>query len=99
MTKLRQPASYPLRLPKGLKEAVARYAEREGTSMNQFIAIAVAEKLSALDTADFFRERAQRADMDSFWELMTREGGETPRPDDLLPKGYQRLPKQSASST
>jgi hypothetical protein len=45
---------YPLRLPRFLQEAVAKVAEREGTSIDQFIARAVAEKLSALDTQEFF---------------------------------------------
>ncbi|MEZ5450336.1 MAG: toxin-antitoxin system HicB family antitoxin [Thiolinea sp.] len=42
-------AAYPLRLPRSLKEAVNAAAERDGTSMNQFITIAVAEKLAVLN--------------------------------------------------
>ena len=49
---------YPLRLPRFFQEAVAKVAEREGTSVDQFIAIAVAEKLSALDTQAFSRNAA-----------------------------------------
>ncbi|MEZ5479312.1 MAG: Arc family DNA-binding protein [Thiolinea sp.] len=43
-----QMAAYPLRLPRSLKEAVNAAAERDGTSMNPFITIAVAEKLDEL---------------------------------------------------
>ena len=43
-------ATYPLRLPRFLKEAVARIAKEEGTSINQFVVVAVAEKLAALET-------------------------------------------------
>jgi hypothetical protein len=39
-----------MRLPKSLKDEVAKVAKRDGTSINQFIAIAVAEKISALET-------------------------------------------------
>jgi predicted HicB family RNase H-like nuclease len=41
-------STYPLRLPKSLKDEVAGVAKRDGTSINQFIAIAAAEKVSAL---------------------------------------------------
>ena len=51
--------TYPLRLPCFLQEAVAKVAQGEGTTIDQFVAIAVAEKLSALDTQTFFEERRQ----------------------------------------
>jgi hypothetical protein len=37
-------STYPSRLPKSLKDQAARVAKRDGTSINQFIAIAVTEK-------------------------------------------------------
>jgi len=37
-----------LRLPNSLHEFVRRLAEKDGVSINQFISIAVAEKVSAL---------------------------------------------------
>lgn len=82
---MNQPASYPLRLPQSLKEAVAKAAARDGVSINQFITLAVAEKLSAMDTARFFEERTGRADRERFRQLLNREGGETPQPGDELP--------------
>ena len=75
-------ATYPLRLPKSLKKEVARIAKRDGTSVNQFIAIAVAEKVSALETEELFAERAKRADLGEFRKLLRRPGGEPPRPGD-----------------
>ncbi|MCO6433796.1 YlcI/YnfO family protein, partial [Nitrosomonas nitrosa] len=48
--------TYSLRLPKSLKEEVAKMAKRDGTSLNQFISMAVAEKISALETEEFFKE-------------------------------------------
>ncbi len=79
-----QIASYPLRLPRSLKDAVSEAAENDGVSINQFIAIAVAEKLAALKTARFFNERQQRADRDEFKRILTRSGGEEPRDGDEL---------------
>lgn len=71
-----QMAAYPLRLPRSLKEAVSIAATRDGTSMNQFIAIAVAEKLAVLNTEQFFAERRLQGDKDVLRELLTRSGGE-----------------------
>lgn len=79
-----QIATYPLRLPRSLKEAVNEAAETDGVSINQFIAIAVAEKLAALKTARFFNERQQRADKDTFKQILTRKGGEEPCEGDEL---------------
>ncbi len=77
-----QLAAYPLRLPRSLKNAVSEAATRDGTSMNQFIAIAVAEKLAVLDTERFFAERRQQGDVDALREFLTRDGGEAPREGD-----------------
>lgn len=79
-----QTATYPLRLPRSLKEAVSEAAENDGVSVNQFIAIAVAEKLAALKTASFFSERAKRADVDAFKRVLTRTGGQAPQEGDEL---------------
>jgi hypothetical protein len=61
-----------------------KVAREDGTSLNQLIVTAVAEKLSALRTADFFEERRKRADVGAALEVMTRERGETPRDGDEL---------------
>jgi hypothetical protein len=50
-----------LRLQASLLDEVRRVAETEGVALNQFINVAVAEKLSAIRTGDYFRERAERA--------------------------------------
>lgn len=75
-------ATYPLRLPKSIKAAVERIAKEEGISVNQFVATAVAEKLSALRTADYLATRAGRADLDRFRAILTRRGGAPPRDGD-----------------
>ena len=88
---MNKPASFALRLPRSIKEGAERLASRDGVSLNQFIAIAVAEKLSVLETADFFEARAKRANMDRFWAILNRPGGESPREGDELPPGYVPL--------
>ena len=77
--------TYPLRLPRSLKQAVKRLSREEGTSINQFVVLAVAEKVSALDTARFFAERRARVDFRAFDKILRRRGGERPREGDELP--------------
>jgi hypothetical protein len=71
----RRVPTFPLRLPASLRSAVDRLARDEGTSANQFIAMAVAEKVSALATAEEFERRATRTDFDAFDRVMNRERG------------------------
>ncbi len=49
---------YALRLQASTMEELKKVVAEEGTTINQFINVAVAEKLSALRTADYFKERA-----------------------------------------
>jgi hypothetical protein len=78
-------ANYALRLQASLKKEAQRLAKAEGTTLNQFINVAVAEKIAALRTADFFRERAKRADIPAALALLDRIGDdEPPRPGDEL---------------
>lgn len=51
-----------LNLPKPLKAAAEDTAEREGVSLNQFIALALAEKVGAARAADFFAEHGEGGD-------------------------------------
>ena len=76
--------TYPLRLPASLKDAVAEISREEGTSMNQFIAMAVAEKVSALKTAEFFDARNSDVDIEAAIRVLKRNGGQAPSPDDTL---------------
>jgi hypothetical protein len=77
-------SNYALRLPVSLKAAAERVAREDGTTLNQFIVTAVAEKLAALRTAAYFAERAERADFEAFDRFMSRAGGAPPRPDDVI---------------
>jgi hypothetical protein len=78
-------SNYALRLPTSLKAEVERVARGDGTSLNQFIVTAVAEKLATLRTADFFAERIARAEIADALAIMNRAGGEAPRSDDIWP--------------
>ena len=81
----KQTSTYPLRLPASLKEAVAEISKEDGTSINQFVVMAVAEKVSAMRTAEFFAARSAEADLEAARRILRRAGGQPPDPDDRLP--------------
>lgn len=53
-------ANYALRVPESLFEYARHVAEEEKVSMNQFFVTAIAEKVSALKTESYLRERMAR---------------------------------------
>lgn len=74
-----------LRLPESLHRRVRELAAREGISINQFVATAVAEKMSALLTEDYLEERARRGSRERYEAALA----EVP---DAEPEEYDRLP-------
>ncbi len=55
-----------LRLPDSLHNRVRVLSKRDHVSINQFVATAVAEKISALETEDYLGKRAKRASRKKF---------------------------------
>lgn len=51
-------SNYALRLQASLKSEAEKLAAAEGTTLNQFINVAVAEKIAALRTLDYLKQRA-----------------------------------------
>lgn len=77
-------ATYPLRLPRSIRAAVERVSKRDGTSINQFVNTAVAEKLAVMDAATFFEQRRSGADLKAFDRIMNRKGGQPPQKGDEI---------------
>lgn len=69
-----------LRLPDSLHEELRRVAEQEGISINQFIASAAAEKLSALKTASYLKQRALKGSRKEF-EAVLEKVPDVPAPE------------------
>ena len=74
-------SSFPLRLATSLQEEARKTAESEGISLNQLFNLAIAEKISALRTEEFFSERGAR-DIRKARKLLKRVGKEPPRQGD-----------------
>jgi len=61
-----------LRLPASLHRQVRELAKKEGVSMNQFISTALAEKLSALMTAEYLKARGRRGSRAKFDRVLAK---------------------------
>jgi hypothetical protein len=79
-----------LRLPESLHERARELAKREGISINQLIATAVAEKISALDTVAYLEERASRGSRKAFLQALESVPSGPPLPGDERPSRAKR---------
>ena len=77
-------SNYALRLPASLKHSVEQVAKDDGTSLNQFIVTSIAEKLSAIKTADYFADRAKHGNLNAALAMLNRAGGESPQVGDEI---------------
>ncbi len=73
-----------LRLPDSLHEHIRRLAERDHISINQLATLAIAEKVSALETADYLMDRAARADKKKFLRAMAKVADKAPDKQDVF---------------
>jgi hypothetical protein len=78
-----------IRLPDSLHRHLRNVAAADGISVNQFISLAVAEKLSALQTYDLIAQRASRSSREAFLEAMAAVPDVPPLPGDELPDGFK----------
>lgn len=60
-----------LRLPDFLHRKVKEFSKEEGISINQFIATAVSEKMSAFDTLEYLQMRAKRANKKKYKQALS----------------------------
>jgi uncharacterized protein (DUF1778 family) len=73
-----------LRIPNSLHEQIRQLAKREGISINQFVASAAAEKMSALLTEEYIGARAKRSSKRKFQEVLKKV-------PDVDPDDYDRI--------
>ena len=79
-----------LRLPESLHERAREIAKQEGVSINQLVATALAEKLSALDTVQYLEARAAGGSRKRFLEALAKVPDAAPLPGDELPEGLSK---------
>ena len=88
-----------VQLPDSLKEQVERLALKDGSSVGQFLALAAAEKVSAMETGNYLAQRTARADRAAFLKVMAKVPDTEPEPWDRLPWRQTLPPGNSGGST
>ncbi|MBS1250307.1 MAG: hypothetical protein MAG431_01901 [Chloroflexi bacterium] len=73
-----------LRLPKSLHGDLKEIAKLEEISMNQFVTLAIAEKIAALNTLDYLEKRAKRGSRERLLEILEKA-------PDVEPEGHDRF--------
>jgi hypothetical protein len=92
-------SNFALRLQPSLLEELRKAAALEGVALNQLINVAVAEKVSALRTEEYFRERGRKADRAETLRILERAGkGNPPMEGDELPTEWQKKPGRKAAN-
>ena len=73
-----------LRLPKSMYNRLREVAKAEGISMNQFVTLAIAEKVATLTTLDYLEERAKRGSREKLLTILENA-------PDVEPEDYDRF--------
>ncbi len=77
-------AAVSLRLPDSIYDFAKELSAKDHVSLNQFIATAVAEKVSALNTETYLKERAQKASKAKFSEALSKVPDVEPEKSDKI---------------
>jgi predicted transcriptional regulator len=73
-----------VRLPDSLHRRVREMAHRDNVSINQMITLAVAEKLSALETEDYLGNRARGGSKEKFQKALQKVSSKKPDRQDRV---------------
>jgi uncharacterized protein (DUF1778 family) len=73
-----------LRLPKSLHEQLRELAQEEGISVNQFVTLAVAEKVASISTIEYLEKRAKRGSREKLLAILDKA-------PDVEPEAFDRL--------
>jgi hypothetical protein len=80
-----------LRLPASLHRQAKELAQQEGISINQLVATALAEKLSALAAGEYLQKRAARGSRRKFDRALSKV-------KNVAPEDYDRLSVPESAS-
>ncbi len=80
--------NYPLRIPDHVMAEAKALARRNGTSLNQFLAALIAERIDEMRAVEGLEARAARADPEAAREILNKVPERDPLPGDELPAGY-----------
>jgi hypothetical protein len=89
---------FPLRLMPSVRKVAEDFSQREGVSLNQFINVAVAEKLAHLQHEEWLarRSKATSGSIAKALQILDRPTSHAPQEVDKLPKGYLSVRRKYA---
>lgn len=73
-----------LRIPKSMYSDLKEIARVEGISMNQFVMIAIAEKIASLNALDYLGKRAERGSRERLLAVLAKAPDVEPEEQDRL---------------
>lgn len=73
-----------VRLPESLHKAAKMLAHKEHISINQLITLAIAEKISALETEGYLAKRAKQGNRDKYLDALQNAPNIEPDEQDKL---------------
>lgn len=73
-----------LSLPKSLYQQILDLADKEGISVNDFISLALVEKVATVETADYLAERSRRGSRERLLAVLAKA-------PDIEPEKHDRL--------
>lgn len=94
------PSKFPLRLMPSMRKGAEQFSAKEGVSLNQFINVAIAEKVAHLEHEEWLqrRKKVTNASITEALQILDRGGNQPPEPGDELPEGYRRVAKAVAQA-
>lgn len=83
-------AKFPLRLMPSIRQSAEAWSVKEGVSLNQFINVAVAEKLAMMQQEDWLQSRKKPTphDIEKAHRLLDKVARRQTEPGDELPEGF-----------
>ena len=91
MTEAVNMSHYALELPDPLLGAARKVAKRNNTPVNQLFALAIAEKLSALETAELLVGRSETQDFERYLAVLDLVPDVPPLPGDELDRAVSKI--------
>jgi predicted transcriptional regulator len=73
-----------INLPESLARRLKKVAEKDKVNPEQFVVIAIAEKIASLTTIDYLENRAKRANPDDFEKILAKV-------PDIEPEEYDKI--------
>ena len=73
-----------VRIPKSLHDQLREMANEEGVSINQFVTLAIAEKIATLTTIEYLEKRAEQGSREKLLSVLGKVPNVEPEERDRL---------------